>query len=199
LREVVAELRDVRIATGLSQAALGSALGVSHAKVGRIERAEHLGASLVDLARLSSVLGMDLSVRVFPAGDPLRDAAQLALLEQLRRRLHPSLTLRTEVPLPIAGDRRAWDAMVRGLGWRLAVEAETRLRDAQATARRIALKARDGAVDQVVLVLADTRRNREALKVARESLREAFPLDSRAMLAALGAGMDPGAGGIVVL
>src|SRR3990170_5607742 len=79
------------------------------------------------------------------------------------------------------GDRRAWDAVVRGRGWCAGVEAETRLRDAQATARRIGLKARDGDVDHVVLLLADTRRNREALAVAREALRGAFPRDSRAM------------------
>ncbi len=199
LREAGGELREVRIGTGLSQADVGDALGMSHSKVGRIERAEHEAVSLMDLAQLSAVLGMDLSVRVFPAGDPLRDAAQLALLERLRRRLDPSLSWRTEVPMPIPGDRRAWDAVVRGRGWRAGVEAETRLRDAQATARRIGLKARDGGVDHVVLLLADTRRNREALAVARDALRGAFPLDSRAMLAALAAGTDPGTSGIIIL
>jgi len=54
-------------------------------------------------------------------------------------------------------------------------------------------------VDHVVLLLADTRRNREALAVAREALRGAFPRDSRAMLAALAAGRDPGASGIIIL
>jgi len=101
LREVGGEVREVRIGTGLSQDDVGDALGMSHSKVGRIERAEHEAVSLMDLAQLSAVLGMDLSVRVFPAGDPLRDAAQLALLERLRRRLNPSLGWRTEVPMPI--------------------------------------------------------------------------------------------------
>ena len=117
LREVGGEVREVRIGTGLSQDDVGDALGMSHSKVGRIERAALEAVSLMDLARLSAVLGMDLSVRVFPAGDPLRDAAQLALLERLRRRLDPSLNWRTEVPMPIPGDRRAWDAVVRGRGW----------------------------------------------------------------------------------
>lgn len=172
---------------------------MSYGKVGRIERADFPSASLQDFARLFAVLGLDLSVRVFPGGDPLRDAAQVALLERLRQRLHPSLTWRTEVPLPIAGDRRAWDAVIRGRGWQLAVEAETRLRDAQATSRRISLKARDGEVDHVVLLLGDTTRNREALTIARESLRDAFPLDARSILSSLGRGQDPGSGGIVIL
>ena len=50
-----------------------------------------------------------------------------------------------------------------------------------------------------MLLLADTRRNREALTVARDALRGAFPLDSRAMLAAVAAGTDPGASGIIIL
>src|SRR3989337_3237029 len=101
LREVGGEVREVRIGTGLSQDDVGDALGMSHSKVGRIERAEHEAVSLMDLAQLSAVLGMDLSVRVFPAGDPLRDAAQLALLERPRRRLNPSPGLRTQGPLPV--------------------------------------------------------------------------------------------------
>jgi transcriptional regulator with XRE-family HTH domain len=198
-RQVGGDLRDVRIGAGLSQMVVAGALGVSHTKVGRIERGENIAVSLIDLARLSAVLGMDLSVRIFPVGDPLRDAAHLALLERLRQRLSPSLGWRTEVPIPIPGDRRAWDAVIRGLGWRTGVEAETRIRDAQAVARRIALKERDGEVDHVVLLLADTKRNREALAVARDALRSAFPLDTRAMLAALAVGTDPGASGIIIL
>ncbi|MGH2406815.1 MAG: helix-turn-helix transcriptional regulator [Candidatus Limnocylindrales bacterium] len=199
LADLGRELREARIGAGLSQAFVGQAIGVSHTTVGRIERSRYPSASLLDLARLSAVLALDLSVRVYPSGDPLRDSAQLALLERLRHRLHPDLTWRTEVPLPIPCDRRAWDAVIRGRGWRIGVEAETRLRDVQATARRIGLKARDGEVDHFVLLLGDTKRNREELAAARKSLRDAFPMDMRVVLARLGAGEDPGSSGIVIL
>ncbi|MFI5255091.1 MAG: helix-turn-helix domain-containing protein [Candidatus Limnocylindrales bacterium] len=199
LGDVCAELREARTGAGLSQADIGEAVRMSRAKVGRLERAEQESVSVVDVARLAAVLGLDLSTRLYPGGVPLRDAAQVALLERLRRRLHPSLAWRLEVPIPIPGDQRAWDALIRGDGWRAGVEAESRLRDAQATARRAALKARDSEVEHVVLLLADTRHNRAALALAREALRDGFPLDTRALSMAFEAGRDPGAGGIIVL
>jgi hypothetical protein len=48
----------------------------------------------------------------------------------------------------------------------LHVEGETRLFDAQAQFRRIALKTRDGAVGVVLLVVADTPRNRASVRAA---------------------------------
>ena len=74
------------------------------------------------------------------------------------------LTWRTEVPLPNAGDARGWDAVIAGFGKRTGVEYERALRDAQAQSRRIALKRRDGGVDHLLVLLADTRANRTALR-----------------------------------
>ena len=113
--------------------------------------------------------------------------------------MHASLTWRTEVPLPIMGDRRAWDAVIRGRGFVVAVKAETRPLDVQAVSRRIALKRRDGGVDGVLLLVSDTRHNRSALAVSRETLRSDFPGDTRVILQRLGTAEDPGGGGIIVL
>ena len=77
--------------------------------------------------------------------------------------------MRTEVPLPIQGDLRAWDAVIAGFQPEadpLHTEAETRLYDAQGQLRRIALKARDGGADVLLLVVADTPRNRTAVRSA---------------------------------
>jgi hypothetical protein len=148
------------------------------------------------------VVGLDLVVRTYPAGDPIRDRAQLALLERLRARLHPELRWRTEVPLGIAGDLRAWDAEIRGdapAPWRARVEAETTIPDGQALERRISLKARDDPDGHVILLVSDTRANRTALRMLREDLREQCPLASRAVLTALGHGSNPGGSGVVVL
>jgi hypothetical protein len=79
------------------------------------------------------------------------------------------------------------------------VEAETRVHDAQAQQRRLVLKQRDGGVDHVILLLADTRHNRMVLRGAGSVLTEAFPMPARDLLASLAAGTNPGASGIVVL
>ena len=54
-------------------------------------------------------------------------------------------------------------------------------------------------MDRIVLLLADTRHNRRVLREHREALRSTFPLDTRAVMAALRAGELPSANGIVVL
>ncbi|MEX2011485.1 MAG: hypothetical protein WEF51_04515 [Chloroflexota bacterium] len=79
------------------------------------------------------------------------------------------------------------------------IEAETRLSDSQALERRIALKIRDGGPGHVLLLVADTRSNRQALETLRDGLRATFPLDRRSILGALRDGRDPGASGVVVL
>jgi len=96
------------------------------------------------------------------------------------------------------GDLRAWDAVVRGTGWRYGVEAETSPGDGQALSRRLALKARDGGVDGVLLVMPDRRRSREFLKAA-ESLRPNFLVSGRRALELLSAGVDPGGSAIILV
>jgi len=150
------------------------------------------------LGAYCAVVGLDLALRAYPAGDAIRDAGQVRLLERLRSRLHPSLRWSTEVPLPIEGDLRAWDAMIRGTDWRLPVEAETALDDIQATERRLTLKRRDGEADHVILLVADTRRNRRALAAAPGAFAE-LPLRTREILADLARGTHPGGSGIVIL
>jgi hypothetical protein len=104
-----------------------------------------------------------------------------------------------EVPIPVPGDRRAIDAETRLNGRRIGFEAELQLDDMQALERRLALKRRDAALDVLVLVVADTRHNRQVLAQHRESLRPAFPLDPREVLTALARGLVPRADGLVVL
>jgi hypothetical protein len=99
----------------------------------------------------------------------------------------------------MVGDRRAWDAVISGVGFRIGVEAETRIRDVQELLRRIALKKRDGGVDRVILLVADTRANRATLRAFDAVLKSSFPVSSRDALAALGSGRDPGGDAIVIL
>jgi hypothetical protein len=141
-------------------------------------------------------------MKAYPAGDPIRDRAQLALLERFRKRLHPTLGWRTEVPLPLRQDLRAWDGVATGATprpWRVRIEAETNVADGQALERRVSLKIRDDPDGFVILLVSDTASNRRALGVLRAGLRELLPLDARQILRALAEGREPPGNGIVIL
>ena len=146
-----------------------------------------------------SVVGLELSAKAFPGGQPVRDAAHVRLLATFRSRLHRTIRWSSEVPLPRTGDRRAWDGMIAlGSEWRYGVEAETAPRDSQALLRRLNLKVRDGGVNGVILVLPGTRRVRLFLS-AMDDLSATFPVDGRRALELLAAGINPGGSAIVVL
>lgn len=193
------ELRGARLSSGLSQLSAGAAADMSHAQFGRIERGELRELTVDQLSRACAAVGLRLAVRAYPDGDPVRDAGQLAVLERFRLLLPAGTGWRTEVPLPIPGDRRAWDAIAKLGDVRLGVEAETRLRDVQALTRRLALKMRDGGFERVLLVVSDTRSNRRVLDLHREALRSLLPLDGRDILRALRGGHLPGASGILLI
>jgi transcriptional regulator with XRE-family HTH domain len=159
---VLGEISRARRTAGLSNADVGRASHMSRSMVARIQAGSRR-ASVVELAAIGAAVGLDIRMQAYVAGDPLRDAGQLRVLDRFRAQLHASLQVRTEVPLPIDGDRRAWDAVVAGPGWHAAVEIETVLDDVQALERRLALKARDGGMTVVILVVADTPRNRRIL------------------------------------
>lgn len=196
---VLGELRSARLDRGLSGRELARVAGLSAAQYSRLERGLTESLSIERASRLLTAVGLELSVRAYPAGEPLRDASHAALLERLRARLHRSLRFRTEVPFPAPGDRRAWDAVISGPTWRCGVEAETRPRDRQALERRLALKERDGDTTSLCLLLLDSRHNRDFVRANREVLVERFPLAGPRALELLRAGADPGANAIVLL
>lgn len=196
-RRVLAELALAQRSGGLSDEAVARACRMSRWTVARIIDGRRR-ASVIELAAIGATVGRDVRLRAYPAGDPIRDAGHQRLLRRLRTRLHPGLTMRTEGPLPIAADLRAWDAVIGGIDWRRPVDAETVLDDLQALERRLALKVRDGGVDGVILLIADTPRNRRALAAAFGSF-SAFDRDARRILSALAAGRDPGGSSLILL
>jgi transcriptional regulator with XRE-family HTH domain len=199
ISRLVTDAKQARLGAGLSQASVARAMRISPSQYSRIERGFSPDLSIRTASRLCAVLGLDLSVRTFPTGDPIRDAAQIALLDRLRSRCHPSLRWATEVPMSIPGDRRAWDATVAAATWTAGVEAETVLADIQALDRRLALKERDGGKDRTLLVISDTRRKRSILRSAGDVLRVRFPVRSGIALAELARGTDPGGNALIVL
>jgi hypothetical protein len=183
----------------LWQRALGEIVAVSHTTISRIERGLEPDVPYRAVALVGAALGLDVPLRAYPSGEPVRDAAQLALLAQMRALLVPSLGWRTEVPLGGPGDLRAWDAVITGPGWTLPVEAETRIRDVQALTRRLALKQRDSGAERMLLVVADTRHNRHVLRLAAPDLEPSFPVPDSAALQELARGNRPAASAIIRL
>ena len=198
LARVRFELARARRTAGLSQAEVARACGLSRAAMSRLETGANRRVTIEELARVGGAVALDVRIRTYPAGDPIRDAGQARLLERFRSRLGPGLTWSTEVPLPLPGDLRAWDAIVRSSTWRIGVEAETVIDDVQAVERRLALKRRDGEVDHVILLVSDTPRNRRAVAAAGAAFGD-LPLRTRDILAALRDGRDPGGSGLVFL
>jgi transcriptional regulator with XRE-family HTH domain len=199
LERLGTELRIARTSAGLSQASLARMAGLSQAMVSRLERARVPAASVSVFVTLFAILGHSLTVRAYPDGSPARDEGHARLIGRFASLLPPSITLRTEVPLRRPGDLRAWDGELLAGSERCKLEAEMVISDVQALDRRVGLKMEDDGVDRVILVVADTRRNREVLRAHGALLRSRFPLRTSDVLTDLRAGRCPSASGIVLV
>ncbi len=200
MTDLCRELRTARTSAGLSQAVVARAAGISRSHVSRVERGLVRRLSILEIGRLLAIVGLELSARAFPSGDPIRDKAHIELLDRLVQVSSPDIKWRFEVPLEIPGDRRAWDAVGLGRTCRFGAEAETAPNDVQALQRKVALKKRDDSrVQRVIVVLANTRQNRAFLGQHRATLETNFPVAPKAMLAAISGGSDPGGDGILLL
>lgn len=197
-RMIGSEVRAARRMAGVSQATLGSAIGLSDSEVSRVEQGAAEWLTVVHASELLGAVGLSLWAKTFPVGPPLRDAAHLKLLADFEARLAPSVRCQREWPIPGDRDRRAVDLVLSGLPRTVGVEAETVLDDLQALQRDINLKQRDAGLDVMLLLVRGSQRNRTILRGA-DAFRADFPLQTRGILAALGAGRDPGGSGIVML
>ncbi len=198
MRELADATREARLASRLTLAAVSHALDISLSKLWRWEQAVPPYPDIVGAATWSQIVGLDLTMKAFASGARVRDKPQLKLIDRLRSET-PLITWQGEAVVPIHGDQRAWDLLGRVGEVLIGVAAETRLRDTQALIRREHAKMRDSNVERLILLLSGTRANRATLRDIRESLRPDLPLDTREIMAALRAGRDPGASGIVLL
>jgi transcriptional regulator with XRE-family HTH domain len=197
---LVSELHVRRLELGLSQQSVAEAVGRSQSDISRLERCVNLrDVSVVKLAEVGGVLGLELGAAFHPAGAPIRDKGHQALIGRLRRLLAAGVPVSAEVPFSGFGDPRVWDLLLRLGDQRVGVEAETRIRDVQALSRRIHLRERDGGVDAVLLVLSDSAVNRRLVAELRESLGAGYGGAPRVLLAVLRAGRPlPGSGVILI-
>jgi transcriptional regulator with XRE-family HTH domain len=202
LRTLGEECREQRVGLGLSQQAVADAARITRPRYSDFERAKIANLSVVEASVITAVLGLDISVRTYPGGPPLRDAGQAEDLVRFLRHVRAPLRYRTDVPLPQRPDSptelRAWDVVILGKGIRTAVEFEKRIRDAQAMTRRHEMKRRDDPVDGFVHVLADTRTNRRVDAQYRDLWPDLPKLRTSRALAMLEVGEHP-PGGIIFI
>ncbi len=180
-----------------SQELVASTCRLSRGRYRRIETGRAPNLTIMELDRIAAVLGLSPSIRLYPGGPPVRDAAHAARLVSFLSDVLPPLTSRIEVPLPRRDDRadaRAWDVVLFGRQRRTAMELEMRLRDVQAMWRRVDLKRRDDPTEGFVLLVAGTRANRRVV-AEFEALFNALPrLRRRDVRVRLLAGEHPPSG-----
>jgi transcriptional regulator with XRE-family HTH domain len=198
LRLIGTELREARLAAGISQRHVATVAGLSQSRVCRTEQGTRLPIRVDELSAHAAALGLRVSVKFYPEGSPVRDAAQLRLLERLRPRVAPTFRWQAEALVAGRDDLRAWDVRLDGDG-SVGIDAETRLHDIQALQRRFGAKQRDSGVDCAVLLVSDTRHNRRVLREQRQALSLSFPATPREVAAALGSGRLPDANGILII
>jgi transcriptional regulator with XRE-family HTH domain len=201
LRMLGSEFREARIGLGLSQAVVAAGCRMPRVRYCQIEAATIQSLSIIELARIAAVLGLDPSIRLYPGGAPLRDGAHAERLRRLLRIVRPPLSAGTEIALPSSPERRelrAWDAILFGSGERTGIELEMRLRDSQAVERRIALKRRDDPTEHFLLAIADTRTNRHVLASLDNKFAGLGRVQTSRVFAALERGMHPETGYVLI-
>lgn len=197
--QVCRDLRVARIVAGKTQRQVGLGIHRSASWVSRLEAGKVKTISVVELARVSAAVGLKLHVTTFPAGRRPLDAPQLALLESFNQGLHPSWRRRMEVPMPIPGDHRAIDEVIRTDTCACAVEAYTRLADGERQVRSARTKQRDVGADRLILLVRGSRANRRLLHELGPLILEEFPVGTRRAMKALAAGRDPGGDCLILL
>ena len=199
MRELGREIRIARVTSGRTQRAVASAAGCSQSRISRVEAGRVARLAFVDLITIAAAAGLRVWARAYPGGRRPLDAPQLRLLERFNARLHPGWRKQLEVVVPRPGDLRAIDELITSGDCSCAVEAVTRLADAQAQLRAAHTKQRDIGADRLILLVAATHANRRQLREMGPIIGEALPVGTRRAIAALAAGRDPGGDCIVML
>lgn len=199
LGEIGRELRVARIVAGKRLADVAEILGTSISHVSRVEHGLIKGIGIPALTRHAAAVGLKPYVKLFPAIARPLDHAQLALFARFRKRISTIWQVSLEVPMPIAGDLRAADALISIPGCRCMVEVITRLADFQAQYRAAQAKQRDLRADQIIFVVGGTTTNRRAIRDMGVAVTDALPLGTKDALLKLGAGVHPGANALILL
>ncbi len=193
-----AEIRRLRLDAGLGQRRLAKAAEIDPGFLSQIERGLR-EPSLAVLVAISQALGGSLRVRVYPGTGPrIRDPIQARILEALLPIVDQRWTRHLEVPV-YRPARGVIDLVVHDRAARVAgvVEVQSELRrleqqvrwshekaDSLASATIWRLAEPPDRIDQL-LILRNTRANRDIVERFGEVVREAYPAETSAAFAAL--------------
>jgi len=193
-------VRRARVDAGLSIRVVADAAGIDPSHLSLVERGRR-EASLPVLAAVGLVLGLDLSVRLFPTTGPrIHDRTQAAIVEALVREADPGWKRLVEVPVwrPVRG---VIDLVLARPGEIVvATEVHSQLRRLEqqirwghekadalpsAEAWSMVSRARPATPISQLLVLRNTRANREVARTFGSTLEAAYPAPSRKAVAAI--------------
>jgi transcriptional regulator with XRE-family HTH domain len=181
---------------GVTRAELARCAGINRAYLARIESGVG-NPSLETLVALSSCLGSEVGVRMFPvAGPRLHDRFQAPMIEALIRLVGAHWRGEPEVPVPAA--RGVIDLVLRrpSDGSVVVCECHSELRRLEMVIRRAMEKTHamkglaDGPADgptnvSTLLLLRSTEATRAVARAYEATLAAAFPAKTRDAIAAL--------------
>jgi transcriptional regulator with XRE-family HTH domain len=197
------EVRGARLTAGVSQLQLAAEAGSSDSAIARLEAGQRKDLGIIELSEIASVLGYEVSVGLHPIGDPVRDKGQLACGRRFDAFLSDRWRVTDETLLPGTGEQRAWDKLLRLVDasprYLVGVDIESRVWDVQAMVRRTRARERDGQVDAILIVLADTAHNRRVADELRSVLGPAYATGPRRLFGGLRAGERLVGSGVVLL
>lgn len=207
VRETVAgAIRSLREDAGLTRAAVAEAAGIDPSHLSRLESGGR-GPSLSSLAAIATVLGADVSVRLYPTTGPLiRDRIQAAMVEAMLSRLDRRWIGSPEVPvyrpargvvdLVLSGRREPvtiaaeFNSELRRLEQQVRWHREKEASLPSADVWRLVSGDEPGATSRL-LVLRATRSMRDLAARFEETLRAAYPARCREAVAALTGSTTP--------
>jgi len=181
----------MRLECGLTRHAAAARAGVARSTWDRIERGSPV-VSVANLVAASDAVGLDLVCSLYPGRPPgLRDSGQLAIAQFLEERAHPTWSVSLEEP---AGDHgEAIDMVFGGPTEIIAVEIERLLVDWQAQSRRwLAKRAwlaqRHARPVRLVVVVADSPRNRDVVRPFTALIDRTMPAGTRSVMQSISTG-----------
>jgi transcriptional regulator with XRE-family HTH domain len=192
------DVRRLRDDAGISKAALARAAGIDASYLGDIEDGTARPSSAICI-RIALALGADVALRLYPTTGPaIRDRHPSALAESILCVIHPKWTRHSEIA--VRQPSRGWIDLglhASNYGVFVATEIQSELRRLEqlvrwSEAKAAALPSWEGwphlgeqvAVSKL-LVIRDTRTNRDVAATFRRLLRTAYPSDPDDALAAL--------------
>ena len=187
------ELAALRLRAGLTQAAVGRALGIDRSVISRLERGDPQVGLPIRFC-VAALLGAELKLNAYTRSGPLiRDTVQARIVEAILAWIDRRWRRSVEAHVPGA-DRRSIDLRLDGPATVVLCEVESRVGSLEEIIRELHAKrdavraARGGAGGPpiyAVLILPRSRHHLEIVRHHPRTIEAAFPMPSAAVEAAL--------------